>query len=338
MPVRAPLFLVLVASGALAAPPGRLAEAARLIDDLQLEAAIKVLDGVEKSEGNTRAELLELYLLQGIAFGTLGKEAKTRDAFRRLLVLDAGASLPGDLPPRVRTPFFEAKDWASANGPITAQLSAELAEGRVERVSVQVEKDVLRLARTARFHLGEQVLEVPLEKGRASAAVGRATVEWSVELLNDRRSVLLAPPPRKDGVEAPAPVAAVEPLHTTQPAPVAGGAWRRPVGFGVLGAGAVAAGVGLVLGLESSAARAKVTGAARDDAGRVTSLTQREAAALEASAQSQALVANVLFGVGGALAAAGVVLIIVGPDAAPELTLAPAPGGLVFSGTFGGNP
>ncbi|MFZ5438536.1 MAG: hypothetical protein ACOZQL_00940 [Myxococcota bacterium] len=332
------LLLLLVATGALAAPPGKLAEARRMVDDLELEAAIKLLDSLEKTEGNTRAELLELYLLQGIAFGTLGKEAKTRDAFRRLLVLEPSAALPADLPPRVRTPFFEAKDWASTNGPLAALLSAELDGGEVRSVSVKVDKDVLRLAKVARFHLEEQVVDVPLEKGRASAPLRAARVTWFVELLSERRAVVLSSERRTDGQLEPQAASgsgAPGPLETRAPASP-GGTWRRPVGVGLLGAGAVAAGVGVVFGLQANAARAKVVDAQRDASGRVTSLTQREAAALEASAQSQALLANVLFGVGGALAAAGVVLIIVGPSEAPVVTLAPTPGGVVLSGTFGG--
>lgn len=96
----------------------------------------------------------------------------------------------------------------------------------------------------------------------------------------------------------------------------------------------MSAGVGLVLGLMSNDARAKVTNAPRDDLGRVTGLTQREASALEASARGQATVANVLFGVGGGLAAAGVVLIILGPSAEPAVALSPAPGGVVVTGSF----
>ena len=68
--------------------------------------------------------------------------------------------------------------------------------------------------------------------------------------------------------------------------------------------------------------------------GRVTSITQAEAGPLEASANTQATVANVLFGVGGALGAAGLVLVIIGPSHEPTVALSPAPGGLVVHGQF----
>jgi len=318
---------------AMAAPPNRLSEARKLIDDLELEAGLKALDAAEKTEGNDRATLKEIYLLQGIAFGTLGKEAKTRDSFRKLLMIAPEATLPADLPPRVRTPFFEAKEWSSTNGPLLAVPSAELGEGLVRSVKIVMEKDVLRLARTARFHLEvngvAQTVDVPLTAGKAIAPVGKDSVRWWAEVLNERGGVVKELAPRQDGV---APVAVVQ-TPGVEAQPTLGG-WRRPTGIAVLGAGAVAAGIGVVLGVQANDARNKVTNATRDELGRVTSLTQRDAQALETSAQSQATIANVLFGVGGALGAAGLVLIILGPEQAPTVALSATAGGVVLSGSF----
>ena len=112
------------------------------------------------------------------------------------------------------------------------------------------------------------------------------------------------------------------------------GGWRRPTGFVLLGAGAVAAGIGVGLGASSAGARSRLTNATKDDQGRVTSITQAEAGPLEASANTQATIANVLFGVGGALGTAGVVLVILGPASEPTVALSPAPGGLLVSGSF----
>ena len=332
--------LLCCSSGARAAIPPKVAEARRLIDDLELEAALKALDAADKVEGNDRATVLEILTLQGIAFGTLGKDAKTRDSFRKLLTLSPSATLPSDLPPRVRTPFFEAKDWASTNGPLVATPGADVSEGLVRSVQVTVEKDVLRLVRTVRFHLkadaAEQVVDVALTFGKAEAPVGKSTVSWWAELLSERKGVLVevgsASAPRKESaVVTPVAVAAAPVVEA--PAPVSGG-WRRPTGVVLLGAGAVAAGVGIVLGVQSNAARTQVTGATKDELGRVTGVTQSQAAALETSARTQATVANVLFGVGGAFAAAGVVLVVLGPTSEPVVTLSPAPGGVVVAGSF----
>lgn len=334
------LALTLCSAGSgLAATPPRLEEARRLIDDLEFEAALKALDAADKTEGNDRATVLEILTLQGVAFGTLGKEAKTRDSFRKLLMLAPDATLPGDLPPRVRTPFFEAKDWAETNGPLTATGGVTLGGGLVQGVKVMVDKDVLRMARSVRFHLeldGEQqTLEVPLTAGRADARVGKSGVSWWAELLSERKGVLLSvaseAAPRKDGeISEAARVTAPVEVET----PATSGGWRRPTGFVLLGAGAVTAGVGLILGVSSAAARGQITNAARDDQGRVTGLTQAQAAPLEASANTQASVANVLFVVGGAVGAAGVVLVVLGPSTEPAVALSPAPGGVVVSGHF----
>jgi hypothetical protein len=332
--------LLLSATPALAGSP-KLEEARKLIDDLEMESALKALDAADKTEGNDRATVLEIWLLQGIAFGTASKEAKTRDSFRKLLMLAPESTLPPDLPPRVKTPFFEAKEWAGTNGPTTAVATADFEGGLVKVVRVSMQKDVLRLGRTARFHLntgaGEQTVDVPIAQGKAEAAVGKPHLTWWAEVLSDRKAVLFqlgtAASPREDGeaVVASNDVSAVPSVE--KQGPVSGG-WRRPTGFVLLGAGAVAAGVGAILGAQSSAARNRITNAERDADGRVTSITQAEAGPLEASANTQATVANVLFGVGGALGAAGLVLVIIGPSHEPAVALSPAPGGLVVHGQF----
>lgn len=342
--MRAPLVLALTlcAFPAFAAAPPKLEEARKLIDDLEMEAALKALDAADKTEGNDRATVLEIYTLQGIAFGSLSKEAKTRDSFRKLLMLAPESTIPADLPPRVRTPFFEAKEWAGTNGPVTVTGDVTMGGGLVQTVKITVQKDVLRLARLARFHLlvddVQKVIDVPIAGGKAEAPAQMAAVSWWVEVLSDRKGVLLtlasASAPRQDGdASAVSSNATSEPVGVESHGPVSGG-WRRPTGFVLLGAGVVAAGVGVILGVQSSAARDRLTNATRDAEGRVTGLTQAEAGPLEAGANTQAAVANVLFGVGGALGAAGVVLVILGPSAEPVLALSPAPGGVVVSGQF----
>jgi len=106
------------------------------------------------------------------------------------------------------------------------------------------------------------------------------------------------------------------------------------VGITFLVLGAVAGGVGVAFGVNSSATRAKVTGATKDDTGKVVSLTQVQAAALEANAKQDALIANVLFAAGGTLGAAGLVLTIVGPSGEPVAQLTPFGAGLQLAGSF----
>jgi hypothetical protein len=102
------------------------------------------------------------------------------------------------------------------------------------------------------------------------------------------------------------------------------------VGIALLAAGAAAAGVGVYFGVTAQQARGQLAAPTRDAAGRVTSPSQAEALALDAVARGNAVTANVLFGVGGGLAAAGVVCLVLGRD----VEVAPQPGGATVSGRF----
>lgn len=350
----APVLALLVLSVALPslaeAPPAALLAARKHLDDLELPAALKALDAVERLEGNSRSTVLEALLLRGVVHGTMGKAPKARDAFRTLLLLDPGASLPADVPPRVRAPFQEAQTWALAQGPTVATGEEVLGEEEVLAVRITVAKDVQRLARAARFHLSLdgvwRTVEAPLIGGQAEVPVTRSRLSWWAEVLGERsatlllagsleapRTVAVEPRPAAGAVAAAPSPAADPPEVSTAPAALAH-TWRRPTGFALLGAGALGAGLGAWLGSESAAGFARVASATRDLDGRVTGLTQVEAASLEATARGQATAANVLFGVGGALGVAGLVLAILGPVPEAPVVLVPAPGGAAVVGAF----
>ncbi len=338
--VKARLLFLCLTMWVSRAVAGPLDEARRLVDDLEFGPALKLLDQLEKSEGLDAETLKEVWLLQGISYGTNGKEAKARDAFRKLMLVFPDAQLPSDVPPRVRTPFLEAKDWAAGEGLLTATASVGLNAGSINALRITMgEKDVLRLAKFARFKVrvdgdAEQVTEQPLVNGRAEVPASGKRIEWTVEVLTDKHSVLLVRS-RRDADEptATATPAKVGANTVATSAPVGGG-WRRPTGFVLAGAGAVALGVGVAFGESSTAATKRLSGASRDELGRVTGLSQREFQALEAQANTQATVANVLFATGAVLGAAGLVLIIVGPSDAPVAQVTPAGAGLMLSGRF----
>jgi hypothetical protein len=342
--------LILVAVSALAAPNAKLLEARRLVDDLELDQAARALDAALQTPGNDRATLLEILEQQGVVWGTLGKGDKARDAFRLLLLLDPDHKLTKAQPPRVKTPFYEAGEWAQKNGPF--QLDPDVAKTGdvVDSIAVRVKKDPLALARFVVFHLNvngkDREEKVKLDKtGRASVKAGSAAVTWWAELLGDREAQLLqfgtAAAPRDErpkkveikvaDLPPPPPPLVVQPPPPTN-------TWMRPTGYGVAGAGVVALGVGIFEGFTSQSARDKLTKATRDpQTGAITSMTQREAAAADVTARNDAVIANVMFGCAAGLAATGVVLIILGApadNAAPAVTVAPAPGGVVISGHF----
>jgi hypothetical protein len=329
--------LLCVATAAFAEDGAAMLERAKTqLDDLDADGAVKTLALAEKQPGNARATLEEIHLWRGIAHGVLGNKGAMQEAFRWLLLVNPDAKLPADQPPKVQTPFYEAKAWAEGAGPLAFTPSAEVSQGTLSALVVKVDKDVLKLARGVRFHLvvdgASRVQEEAIHSGAAMTPVAAAKVSWWAEVLTDNEGVLTtvasADAPRVDGA-----------LHATEvgsvsQAPSGDGAWRRPLGGVLLGAGAATAIAGAVVGVLSRMDRDKVNNATSDSSGRITSLTQREAVALENSARGKAAAANALFITGGALAAVGVVFVIWGPDDKPLAQLTPTPGGLLVSGSF----
>lgn len=338
------LVSLCVASTALAQDGAALlARAKDQLEDLEADAAVKSLVSAEKQPGNTRETLEEIHLYRGIAHGVLGNKAAMQDAFRWLLVVNPDARLPKDQPPKVQTPFYEAKAWAETAGPLRFAASAEVSGGNVSALFVKVEKDTLKLAKAVRFHLVAdgvtRVQEEMMHAGSATTPLSAGRVAWWAEVLNEHEGVLATlgseGAPRVDSATPLRDaVSKAQPGATTVTGSAGGGAWRRPLGGVLLGAGAAAAIAGGVVGLLSRFDRDQVNHATSDDSGRITSLTQREAVALETSARGKATAANALFISGGALAALGVVFVIWGPDTAPVAQLTPAPGGLFVSGSF----
>ena len=162
-----------------------------------------------------------------------------------------------------------------------------------------------------------------------------ARAKWWLELLGARDAVLarlgepvvvndtpLKETPKIEPVEPPPPVVSI----VAAPSPPN---WRRPTGIALIGGGVVAAGVGVVLGVQSQAALNKVRVALKDG-GVITSMTQREAAALDGESRSKALVGNVLMAAGAAVAAAGLVLTLTAGEA--QVVVAPGPAGATISG------
>ncbi|MBL8920124.1 MAG: hypothetical protein JNJ54_14760 [Myxococcaceae bacterium] len=329
---------------AAAAPNPKIGEGRKLLEDLELEKAARTLAAAESQAGNDRAQVLEILELQAVVYGTMNKEAKARDAFRELLTLNPGFKLPPEHPPRVRTPFYEAKEWVAQNEPLKLEQTATTEAG-VTTLTLSVKKDLLRLVKKARFVLTDgpapQVREAALEAGLAKTTVEAPKLGWTIQVLGARDAIVIELGPFTHEVPTGAPVSVEqtraegnEGVSTAASAP-ASPSPLRPVGYALFGAGVVAAGVGVVFGVLANGARARVTGATQDGQGLITSLTQRQAQTLEQQARSQAVLANVLFGVGGALAAAGVVLFFVGaPTSEAPVSLTIAPGGVVVTGAF----
>lgn len=249
-------------------------------------------------------------------------------------------------------------------------------KGRVMQLAAKVKNDSMRLVRKVRFHLrpddarwSEQDSEI---QGVYAAANTEALgVEWWAELLGDNDRVLLvvgsesnpvregkardrpavvADAPKKEEVKAtpkkkvePEPPeekgekkAEVKPDAIVDETPASPSSPLRPVGYVLMGVGVAGVAVGAFFGYQSSATRSKILNASRDSEGRVNGITQKEGFMLGPQAQSQAVVANVMFGVGGGVALAGGILWLVGGSSSESasVSVSPTVGGVVANGTF----
>jgi hypothetical protein len=334
------VLTALLAVAASAGPNPKIAEARKLFEDLDFERAAKALAAAENADGNDRAQVLEILELQGIVYGTMNKDAKARDAFRELLALNPDYKLGGDHPPRVRTPFYEAKGWVVENAPLQLEPTATAA-ATVTELSVQLKRDVLRLAKGVRFMVtgGTPSDIVPFVDGAARLPVDAAQVEWRAELIGPKESVLLALGPfTHRGTQAASPPVAdapAKPVGATAVTATASSGWMRPVGYVALGLGAATLLAGGIFGVLSSDDRAKLKSAPVNGAGLIDSFTQRAAAELEATSIRNAIIANVCFVAGSVLAATGAVLFFVGaPESTTQVSLSATPWGALITGAF----
>lgn len=371
MPLRARLLFPALLLALSASPAvGQVDKAEQALRDLEYTAALKALEVARKQPGNDRATTVRILELQAVTLAATGQDAKALKAFQQLLSLSPDFKLTGNHPPRVTTALYEARGWLDANQPLRAEASpARSTAEAITAVQLTVTNDPLKLAREVRFHLevdgAKSERDVPLTSGGAAAPVSGRRVAWWAELLGEKKAALLSvgtvgeprieevaapkgpsrrpePEPKPELKPAPEPVgqvtvpaprpAADEPLSewTAPPRPMPAG---RVAGLIIAGGGVAAAGVGVAFGVMANATAAQVTSATTDPAGRITSLTQRQALALDAQQRTQATLANVFLVSGAVLAAGGVTLALVSRDAA-EVALAPAPGGLSLTGRF----
>jgi hypothetical protein len=316
------LALVLVL--AAPSPAQRLADARKLVDELQYEQALKTLNvAIDQAKDVDRETLIGLYALSGIAWSATDKAPKAKEAFQRLLSIDPGYELSKDLPPRTRTPFFEAKTWLAGTTPVAAKVEPARAGEAVTALEITVTDNALVAARALRVTLqvpgqGEVTSTPKLDKGHATVPVGAPSARWTVEVLGDK-GVLSVATGEATPIEV-APLVTPPPMPQVQapaPAPTNRG-WMRPTGvtLGVAGLAALAAGG--VFGFLSSDARSQISSAQKNEQGVVTGITEREAAQLDAQARTYATVANVLFISGGVLAATGIGLFVFGDDGTPD--------------------
>jgi hypothetical protein len=342
-------------------------KATKLVADLQYSEARAALDAAIKRSGNDRETLLRILELQGIVYATLNDATKAGKSFQTLMVLDPDHKLTGDFPPRVMTPFYEARGRASELGKLDVKaLPAAIGNKRVGQLAIEISTDPLKMAKKVKFHVkadNAAWAELPgdLAGKVASVAVDGARVEWWADVIGEREAVIAQvgsdEKPRVDLGTAPAavsdkPVASKiekKKLEPNEPPPPpreeerervekhgGGGISGMRIGgivIAVLGAGAI--GTGAVFGVMAQGQVNQINNAGKNAQMQVIEITQAKAYEIAAQEKSNAIIANTLFGIGGGLAALGVILFIVAPsDSGASAMLMPAGSGLVLSGTF----
>ncbi len=339
----AALLSAALVAAVLAAPNADLKKAEEQFAQFKYAEARASLAKARAAKGLERPTLLRILELQGIAAGQLRQAAQAEAAFRELLVLDPGHKLEQEYAPRVMTPFMEAGGFATEKGALELRAGPAVSTAdSVESVAVEVAKDPLSMARGVRFHVqgpggAWRTVDAALKDGKATLGTRAPEVRWWAELLGDNEAQLALvgseAAPQVD--RPPAPVAAalpppVKPPPVDVPAVTSRSSPLRPVSFAVLGGALVAGGLGGFFGWRSSDAFGQLNRALSASTGTVTGLTERQAYELNASGKQNATIANALFISAGALAVGGVVLWWLG---AP-VELAPAPGGVMVSGSF----
>jgi hypothetical protein len=335
------------------------AEAA--VSNLRYDDALTALSRARAVRGNDRPTLLRILEMQGVVAGQLRKSKIAEAAFRELLVLDPDHHLSKDYNPRVMTPFYEAKRIVAEKGSLAIRpLDAELSSGQLHSIGLQIDSDPLAMSRAVRFHWrpgnGDwlEAIGIPLS-GKARNPVTGSDVFWWAELLGDQDAVLsllgsaeapriehgapvapaatpsksadafVAPPP------PPPPPATVSPEAVAVATPALPGSSGARIGSYVLVGGAlVAGGVGGYFGYQSQQDYSTVQKTLAGNQNPVTSATERKTTDINNQSKQYAIVANVLFGAAGVLAAGGIALWFMGGS----VTVAPSPTGASVSGSF----
>jgi hypothetical protein len=344
--------LFAVAPRAVMAENRSLANAEQLFNELRYREAVRALDGAVASEGNDRKTLVRILEMQGICAALLSHAARAATFFEATLFLEPDHVLKGDWPPRVTTPFFEAKAWVADHGSLVFEAAPVTSDAAVRSLTVSIPRDPLHMVRRVRFHRREdggswveQVTDAHAGTASSSSVSGHR-IEWWAELLGDHAAVLSAigstgkpleaigpksgpaitgvpasPPPTAAAANPPpssAPVSVEPPRPAAQPMPTpvaqaeipdAGSPGNAPPfrvpAYAGLGTGVVVTAIGIVIGARSAQESSTLTNVTTNAQGRVTSLTQRQAYALDQSRRNNAIIGNTLMGVGVGLVLVG---------------------------------
>lgn len=150
-----------------------------------------------RAGGNTRAQVVRIYQLLGVAASALRQEDEARDYFVRMLGLDPDAELDESVPPRLRDPYLEARGvWAARPGRLGIEVNLDRAQSALRVSLTDPGRMGARLIVHSRLE-GEtqyQSQELAAQSVSQISVPGAAEadrVEYYVELLDQYRNVLL---------------------------------------------------------------------------------------------------------------------------------------------------
>jgi hypothetical protein len=294
--------------------------AEKAVSDLRYPDARPLLARARQVQGLDRASLLEILWLQGLVSSSLGQADGARQAFRTLLSIEPEYTPKKEQPPKVMTPFYEARGWVATKKPLRmAPLTPTREAGRVKLIGFNVSADPLSLITGVRIHVaGQPDTTTELVHGTATRDVDGEEVSWWAELIGERdaqlqllgtaehpivdRGVELQP----EGAHAQPPQIVIEQPRENPPRPLRTGA------FVAVAIGGVSLVTGTVFAALAQSLTSQLKNVTRDNTGAVTGLTERQAFALDYQERTDAILGNTLLALGGVLVALAIALYFAG--------------------------
>ncbi len=312
------LLVMALTSSLLAAAPPSLRAATGALDDLKYDEALKLLPTADSVQGYSRDEVLEWWSTRALAELGLKREADAVQSFRRLFALAPDWVLPDQYGPRVRTLVGTARADAVRAGTLSLRFEGGLLISTSDPFDLGAELEVSwrepggAMSRQRLPLVAQQPAPWPKETrlevwGRVLGLRGSTLVTWGSENAPTRLE--------------PIAVVRVEGPVTTSSR---GLGKAGLAGLIVGGAGLLSAGLGVGFAVSSQDAQQALTSVTRDENGRISSLTQRDAFALDRRVQTEAGVATGLFVASAALVAVSAGLVLF-----DRVTASAGPGGAV---------
>ena len=293
---------------AMTAEPGGLQQAQALYEELKYAEAAKAVAQVRADRNLSHADLIQALWLEGLCAVSMNRPDDARLPWRELAFLEPDFSPQGDLPPKLLTPWYEARGWQASQKRLGFEAKAD-----ANAITFTLQADPLTLATGVLVHLKKGETVDDLEKGPPPLSVPLAGASaWWAELVSGNAEVLA----QSGSADKPNLVAGAEvKVGKELPPPVDTPSEHRPrlVPALIGGLAVVSAAVAIGTGLASNDAKSTYDNAARASDGTITGITQKQAAALRSNHDTFAVTANLFIGLAIAAAAVAVIYFLAGP-------------------------